>query len=51
MSRGYALAILVLFSIFSLYYVYMRPSFATHLTPYEVPMESKEISYTWEEFL
>ena len=52
MSRGYAIAILVLFSLFSLYYVYMRPSYATTFaTPYEVPKESKEISYSWEEFL
>lgn len=34
-----------------MYYVYMRPSFATHLTPYEVPKDSKEIPYSWEEFL
>lgn len=51
MSRGYALCILVIFSILSLYYVYMRPSYSTSLHPYEVPKESKEISFTWEEFI
>ncbi len=50
-SRGYAVIVLVLFSIFSLYYVYMRPSYFTPVTPFETPLESKMISATWEEFL
>eukprot|EP00347_Sterkiella_histriomuscorum_P017670 403348446 len=51
MARGYALGVLLLFTLFSVYYVYMRPGFSTPLHPYEVPKESKEISYTWEDFL
>ena len=51
MSRGYALCILILFTIVSIYYVYMRPSYFQPLTPYEVPLESKIVEYTWEEFL
>ena len=29
----------------------MRPSYFQPLTPYEVPLESKIVEYTWEEFL
>ena len=50
-SRGYALAVLVIFSILSLYYVYMRPSYFTPHTPFETPKESYPITSTWEEFL
>jgi len=50
-SRGYAMLVLAIFSIFSLYYVYMRPSIFTPVTPFEAPKESKVISTTWEEFL
>jgi hypothetical protein len=50
-SRGYALIVLVIFSIFSLYYVYMRPSIFTPVTPFEAPKESRLISATWEDFL
>lgn len=51
MSRGYAMIVLLLFLILSLYYVYMRPSIFQPLTPYEVPKDSKNIDTTWEEFL
>lgn len=50
-SRGYAVCVLVIFTALSMYYVYLRPSYSTHLTPYEVPKESKPIPYSWEEFL
>jgi hypothetical protein len=50
-SRGYAVAILVLFTLFSMYYVYMRPTYSTHLSPYETPKESRPIHYSWEDFL
>lgn len=43
--------LLALFLIVSLYYVYMRPSMFTPITPYETPLESKEINTSWEEFL
>jgi hypothetical protein len=45
------MAVLILFSFFSVYYVYMRPSFFAPVTPFEAPLESKQISATWEEFL
>ena len=45
------MACLILFSAFSVYYVYMRPSYFTPLTPFEVPKESFVISASWEEFL
>jgi hypothetical protein len=50
-SRGYALIVLIIFSIFSLYYVYMRPSIFTPSTPFEAPKDSSRISATWEDFL
>jgi len=43
--------ILVLFSILSMYYVYLRPSFFVPQTPFEAPKESRRIQATWEEFL
>jgi hypothetical protein len=50
-SRGYAMIVLILFTIFSLYYVYMRPSIFQPTTPFEAPKDSRKISTTWEEFL
>jgi hypothetical protein len=50
-SRGYALAVLIIFTILSLYYVYLRPGFFTPMTPFEAPKESHVIDSTWEEFL
>ena len=51
-SRGYAMCILFLFTLLSVYYVYMRPGFQASFThPYEVPLNSKEVSYSWTEFL
>jgi hypothetical protein len=43
--------VLAIFSLFSLYYVYMCPSIFTPHTPFQAPKESKLISSTWEEFL
>ena len=43
--------ILAVFTVLSLYYVYMRPSYFTPISPYEMPAESKLISTSWEEFL
>jgi hypothetical protein len=51
MSRAYAVGLLLLFTIISVFYVYMRPSYFQPLSPYEVPKESKVIDYTWEDFL
>ena len=45
------MAVLILFTIFSLYYVYMRPSFFQPTTPFEAPKDSHKISASWEEFL
>lgn len=46
------MCILILFSALSLYYVYLRPGFSTTFShPYEVPTTSKEVGYSWEEFL
>lgn len=45
------MAVLIIFSVLSLYYVYMRPSYFTPMTPFEVPKESHVIAATWEEFL
>jgi hypothetical protein len=43
--------ILAVFSIFAMYYVYMRPSYFTPLHPYEKPADSKTITASWNEFL
>ena len=51
LSRGYAIAILLLFSLFSVYYVYMRPSILSTSVAFEAPKESFKITATWEEFL
>ena len=37
--------------LLSLYYVYMRPSMFTPMTPFEAPRESRVILSTREEFL
>jgi hypothetical protein len=29
----------------------MRPSYFSHISPYETPKDSKEVSYSWEQFL
>ena len=43
--------VLGIFMVFSLYFVYMRPSMFTPMTPFEAPRESRVILSTWEEFL
>ena len=45
------MAVLGLFTLLSLYYVYMRPSYFVPTTPFEAPKESLKITATWEEFL
>lgn len=43
--------IFALLAFVSIFYVYMRPSYSVMTTPYEVPTESKEVAFTWENFL
>lgn len=43
--------VLGLFTLLSLYYVYMRPTYFVPTTPFEPPKESHKITATWEEFL
>ena len=51
-SRVYAIISLVLFAIFSGFYIYMRPSWDLNTNPlFHHNIESQTLDASWEEFL
>lgn len=50
-SRGIGLAVLIAFTIFAIFYVYMRPAYFVPSTAFEAPKESYRITTTWDEFI